>query len=83
MGTIYAQEKTEDGFMYIELFQESTFGWIAYYPLPTTISQIFTGNNVSVRPRASNRVSRVIHIGRFETQGIWLFQSHWTLSNCL
>jgi len=26
MGTIYAQEKTEDGFMYIELFQESTFG---------------------------------------------------------
>lgn len=26
MGTIYAQEKTDDGFMYIELFQESTFG---------------------------------------------------------
>lgn len=26
MGTIYSQEKTDDGFMYIELFQESTFG---------------------------------------------------------
>ena len=26
IGTIYAQEKTDDGFMYIELFQESTFG---------------------------------------------------------
>jgi GABA(A) receptor-associated protein len=26
IGTIYAQEKTEDGFMYIDIFQESTFG---------------------------------------------------------
>ena len=26
IGTIYAQEKTDDGFMYVELFQESTFG---------------------------------------------------------
>lgn len=26
IGTIYAQEKTEDGFMYIDVFQESTFG---------------------------------------------------------
>ncbi len=26
IGTIYSQEKTDDGFMYIELFQESTFG---------------------------------------------------------
>ena len=27
IGTIYAQEKTEDGFMYIDVFQESTFGY--------------------------------------------------------
>jgi GABA(A) receptor-associated protein len=26
IGTIYAREKTEDGFMYIDIFQESTFG---------------------------------------------------------
>jgi GABA(A) receptor-associated protein len=26
IGTIYAQEKMEDGFMYIDIFQESTFG---------------------------------------------------------
>ena len=26
IGTIYAQEKTEDGFMYVDIFQESTFG---------------------------------------------------------
>jgi GABA(A) receptor-associated protein len=26
MGTIYAEEKMDDGFMYIEIFQESTFG---------------------------------------------------------
>jgi len=26
VGTIYAREKTEDGFMYIDVFQESTFG---------------------------------------------------------
>ena len=26
VGAIYAQEKTEDGFMYIDVFQESTFG---------------------------------------------------------
>jgi GABA(A) receptor-associated protein len=26
IGTIYAQEKTDDGFMYIDIFQESTFG---------------------------------------------------------
>ena len=26
MGTIYADEKTDDGFMYVEIFQESTFG---------------------------------------------------------
>ena len=26
IGTIYAQEKTDDGFMYIDVFQESTFG---------------------------------------------------------
>lgn len=26
IGAIYAQEKTEDGFMYIDVFQESTFG---------------------------------------------------------
>ena len=27
-GVIYAQEKTEDGFMYIDIFQESTFGYV-------------------------------------------------------
>jgi GABA(A) receptor-associated protein len=27
IGAIYAQEKTEDGFMYVDVFQESTFGW--------------------------------------------------------
>lgn len=26
IGAIYAQEKTEDGFLYIDIFQESTFG---------------------------------------------------------
>jgi len=26
MGVIYAQEKEEDGFMYLDVFQESTFG---------------------------------------------------------
>jgi GABA(A) receptor-associated protein len=26
IGSIYAQEKTEDGFLYIDVFQESTFG---------------------------------------------------------
>ena len=26
IGTIYAQEKADDGFMYIDIFQESTFG---------------------------------------------------------
>lgn len=26
VGTIYAQEKDEDGFMYMDVFQESTFG---------------------------------------------------------
>jgi GABA(A) receptor-associated protein len=26
IGTIYAQEKDEDGFMYLDVFQESTFG---------------------------------------------------------
>jgi GABA(A) receptor-associated protein len=26
VGTIYAQEKDEDGFMYLDVFQESTFG---------------------------------------------------------
>ena len=26
IGAIYAQEKTDDGFMYIDIFQESTFG---------------------------------------------------------
>ena len=27
IGAIYAQEKTDDGFMYIDIFQESTFGF--------------------------------------------------------
>jgi len=26
IGTIYAHEKTEDGFLYIDIYQESTFG---------------------------------------------------------
>ena len=28
VGTIYAQEKDEDGFMYMDVFQESTFGMV-------------------------------------------------------